>query len=211
MKKKQETSNSQKKPRKAKKPDIREKIESQGIQSLSNTELIALLLRVGTPKVPVMKLAEEVVPFFDKEKEGKDLTDKLVRIPGMGKSKSAVIMAAMELGRRKFGSMGVVIEGAADIYPIVSHFSVKKQEYFICISLNGAHEVLAVRVVSIGTLNKTMAHPREVYADAVAERAAAVIICHNHPSGKLIPSVSDINITRRIKDAGDILGVPLLD
>jgi DNA repair protein RadC len=193
------------------KPALREKMQEKGIRALSDMELIAVLLRVGIADIPVLKLAQEVLKVLEKVTDGNDLIDKLVHIPGMGRSKTAAVTAALELGRRKFGPRGTVIHSPADIYPLVSHFSAKKQEYFLCVSLNGAHEVIEVRVVTIGILNRTVVHPREVFADALSDRAAAVIVCHNHPSGQREPSVNDIDITRRIKEAGDILGIPLLD
>jgi DNA repair protein RadC len=97
------------------------------------------------------------------------------------------------------------------VYPLVRHYSDRKQEHFICLSLNGAHEVLAIRVVSIGILNKTIVHPREVFGDPISDRAAAIVVCHNHPSGQLEPSEEDIAITRRLSEAGELLGINLLD
>jgi DNA repair protein RadC len=93
------------------------------------------------------------------------------------------VLAVFELGRRFYGSQSVRIGAAGDVYPLVRHYASLKQEQFLCLSLNGAHEVLAIRVVTIGLLNRTMVHPREVFADPLADRAAAIIICHNHPSG----------------------------
>lgn len=87
----------------------------------------------------------------------------------------------------------------------------RKQEQFICVSLNGAHEILAIRVVSVGTLTHTLVHPREVFADSLADRAAAVILAHNHPSGALAPSAEDLNLTKRLCEAGRLLGIEVLD
>ena len=87
----------------------------------------------------------------------------------------------------------------------------RKQEHFLCISLNGAYEVIAVRTVSVGLVNKTQVHPREVYADPLTDRATAIIVAHNHPTGSLTPSKDDIIITRQLKSAGETLGIRLLD
>jgi DNA repair protein RadC len=87
----------------------------------------------------------------------------------------------------------------------------RKQEHFLCISLNGAYEVIAVRTVSVGLVNKTQVHPREVFADPLTDRATAIIVAHNHPTGNLTPSKEDIAITRQLKSAGEILGIKLLD
>ena len=87
----------------------------------------------------------------------------------------------------------------------------RKQEHFLCISINGANEVMNVRVVTIGLVNKSNVHPREVFADVIADRASAVIIAHNHPSGELAPSKEDIQVTKRIKEAALLLGINFLD
>jgi DNA repair protein RadC len=94
---------------------------------------------------------------------------------------------------------------------LIQHYADRKQEHFLCVSLNGSNEVMAVRVISVGLVNKTHVHPREVFADSITERASAVIVAHNHPSGKVEPSKEDIEITRQLKSAGEILGIKLLD
>ncbi len=99
----------------------------------------------------------------------------------------------------------------SDILPVVRHYADRKQEHFLCLSLNGAHEVQSVRVVSIGLVNRTIVHPREVFADPLTDRAAAVVVAHNHPSGRVDPSMEDRDVTRRLKQAGDTLGIRLLD
>ena len=98
-----------------------------------------------------------------------------------------------------------------DVLPLVGDIARKQQEHFVCISLNGANEVIEKRVVTIGLLNESPVHPREVFADVIADRAAAVIFVHNHPSGELQPSESDLNIHRQLTEAGKILGIQVLD
>jgi DNA repair protein RadC len=117
----------------------------------------------------------------------------------------------LELGRRLFGVREIKVSSPGDVWPLVSHWSDRKQERFICCSLNGAHELIAMRVVSIGLVNRTVVHPREVYADPITDRACAVIVAHNHPSGRLDPSPEDREITKRLKEAADTLGIALLD
>ena len=95
--------------------------------------------------------------------------------------------------------------------PAIRHYADRKQEHFLSVSLNGAHEIIAVRVVSIGLVNRTIVHPREVFADPLTDRAAAVVVAHNHPSGQVQPSMEDRDVTRRLKSAGDTLGMKLLD
>ena len=106
---------------------------------------------------------------------------------------------------------GVKIKVPIDVLPLIQHYGDRKQEHFISISVNGANEVMTVRVVTIGLVNKSQVHPREVFADVIVERASAIIIAHNHPSGDLTPSKEDISITQRIKKAATILGINLLD
>ncbi|ULQ60655.1 DNA repair protein RadC [Brucepastera parasyntrophica] len=192
------------------KPDIRERIKKRGVEFLTDKELIALILRTGTANFPVMELSANVIKALDTG-SSEIITERLNGIEGMGDSKTSTILAALELGRRYFGTQRRKIHMATDVYPLVRHFEDRKQEHFICMSLNGAHEVLAIRVVSIGILNKTIVHPREVYADPIADRAAAIIICHNHPSGQIHPSDEDKNITKMLKAAGELIGITLLD
>ena len=103
------------------------------------------------------------------------------------------------------------ISTPADILPLVSFLSGKKQEHFICITLNGANEVIETRTITMGLLNHSLVHPREVFADAITDRAASIICVHNHPSGTLDPSSQDIAITRQLADAGTLVGIRLLD
>ena len=99
----------------------------------------------------------------------------------------------------------------ADLLPHVRHYADRKQEHFLCASINGANEILNIRVISIGLIDRSPVHPREVFADALSDRASAVIVAHNHPSGGLEPSPSDIQVTEQLKAAGVVVGITLLD
>jgi DNA repair protein RadC len=105
----------------------------------------------------------------------------------------------------------IKISSPGDILPPLRRYRKLKQEAFVCISLDGAHQVTKVRVISLGLINRTVVHPREVYVGAIEDRAAAIILCHNHPSGNLEPSNEDHEITQRLKKAGEIIGIPVLD
>ena len=105
----------------------------------------------------------------------------------------------------------VTITCPQDISPVVKRYRKLQQEVFIVVSLDGAHNVTNVRMVSLGLLNRTVVHPREVFVGAIEDRAAAIIICHNHPSGNLNPSQEDFDLTLRLKKAGEIIGIPVLD
>jgi DNA repair protein RadC len=117
----------------------------------------------------------------------------------------------LEFGRRRYGAFSMRIKKPVDIFTLVRHYADRKQERFISLSLNGAHEVLAVRVVTIGLVNKTIVHPREVFADLIQDRAAAFCVAHNHPSGQLASSPEDDDITDRLQDAAKILGLHFVD
>jgi len=192
------------------KPDIRERLLAYGAERLSDTDLLAVLLHTGIANKPVTKLAEEIVLHIDTRKT-ETIEAALKNIHGIGNAKLSTILAAFELGRRYYGVGGEKIRHPSDIIPFLRHYSVRKQEQFICASLNGAHEILAIRVVSVGTLTHTLVHPREVFADPLADRAATVIIAHNHPSGSLEPSTEDMALTRRLCQAGSLLGIEVLD
>ena len=115
------------------------------------------------------------------------------------------------MARRRLFRDSIQIQKAEDVLPLVSYIADKKQEYFICITLNGANEVIGNRVVTVGLLNTNQVHPREVFVDAISDRAASVVFAHNHPSGQLKASPDDITTTNQLVDAGKILGISVLD
>ncbi|MBW1940912.1 MAG: hypothetical protein JRI28_06000 [Deltaproteobacteria bacterium] len=137
--------------------------------------------------------------------------DDLGRFDGIGMAKATFILAAIELMRRRIKPKGIRIETPSDLVPHISHYAARKQEHFICASVNGANEIINIRVVTIGLIDRTHAHPREVFADPLIDRASAVIVAHNHPAGPLQPSEPDIETTKRLKQAGEITGIGLLD
>ena len=137
--------------------------------------------------------------------------EDLEHLEGMGPVKAMTVIAALEFSRRRIKPGGLKITTPADVLPIIRHFADRKQEHFLCITINGANEVLNVRVVSIGLLDRTPVHPPEVFADAITARASRIILAHNHPEGVVEPSEADTDVTRRIKQAGEIVGIHLLD
>jgi len=188
----------------------REKLLKQGAAFLSDQELLAIILGRGTQKHDVLTLAQMIMEIVDAK--GLDFTaGDLTSIEGIGTARATSIAAAFEFVRRRIKPEGLKIKFPADILPLIRHYADRKQEHFLAISINGANEVLSVRVVTIGLANKTHVHPREVFADAISERAAALIVAHNHPHGSLQPSPEDIKITRQLQEAARILGMSLLD
>lgn len=188
----------------------REKLLRKGASALRDQELLAVLLGKGTASMDVMTLAGKLAQLID-EKGLQVKADDLTQFDGVGDAKATLILAAIEFARRRIKPEGSKIETPADLLPHVRHYADRKQEHFLCASINGANEILNIRVVSIGLIDRSPVHPREVFADALADRAAAIIVAHNHPSGGVEPSQSDINITAQLKAAGGILGIELLD
>jgi DNA repair protein RadC len=188
----------------------RERLISRGPEALSDAELLAILLNSGIKGKGVAELAGELLSMLDLNKEIPTV-DKLASLTGMGKAKACAVAAMLEFGRRRWGAAGAAIRQPDEIYTLIRHNADRKQERFISLSLNGAHEVLAVRVVTIGLVNKTIVHPREVFADIIQDRAFAFIVAHNHPSGRLLPSGEDDEITERLAKAAKILGLHFLD
>lgn len=188
----------------------REKLLRTGAAGLSDQELLAVLLGKGTPGMDVMTLAGKLSRLIDEK--GLNVTaEDLVRLEGVGDAKATLILAAIEFARRRIKPEGARIETPADLLPHVRHYADRKQEHFLCATINGANEILNIRVVSIGLIDRSPVHPHEVFADAVADRASGIVVAHNHPAGGLDPSPADVEITRQLKQAGEVLGIALLD
>jgi DNA repair protein RadC len=188
----------------------REKLEAKGPQALSDIELLAILLGSGTKDHDVLTVAGRILKALDGQNEKLSL-EELKKIEGVGPAKATLIAAALEFSRRRIRPEGVRISFPPDVLPLIRHFADRKQEHFICVSLNGANEVITCRVVSVGLVNQSQVHPREVFADPITDRASAIIVAHNHPSGSLEPSREDMEMTRQLRSAGEILGIRLLD
>jgi len=188
----------------------REKLLRKGAPALSDQELLAVLLGKGTRNMDVMTLASKLARLIDEK--GMDVkSEDLLHFEGVGHAKAALILSAFEFARRRIKPEGSKIVNPADLLPHIRHYADRKQEHFLCASINGANEILNIRVISIGLIDRATVHPREVFADALTDRASAVIVAHNHPSGSLEPSPSDIAITAQLKASGEIVGIELLD
>jgi len=188
----------------------REKLALKGAKSLKNDELMAVLLGSGVKGKDVRKLSREIISLLDNEFDNLSL-DKLLKIHGLGKAKASQILAAIELSRRYLIKNNKKINSAKDVFDELIEYTTKNQEHFILLTLDGAGHLINKRVVFKGTLNQSLVHPREVFADAIVDRSAAIIIAHNHPSGSLEPSIEDIEITKRLSKVADIIGIDLID
>ncbi len=191
----------------------REKAGRSGIESLNDTELLALLIGSGNRSASVYQLAESARLILEDHVSSPDEARKpLENLRGMGGAKSLMLSAAMELGRRHYTVRGArKISGPEDAYEVLKHYGDRSQEHFFVLCLNGAHQLTRSELVTMGLLNRSMVHPREVFAPAIEARSASIIIAHNHPSGNLEPSDEDRAVTRRIAEAGELLGIGLLD
>ena len=190
----------------------REKLAAKGPSALSDTELVEAIIGRGTIRRDVRMIARDI---SDKIRSGRGLPSyaDLRDIEGAGEPKAAQVMACFELGRRYYAEKNSArrIIKPEDVLPLVDEYRGHRQEHFVCISLNGAGELLGKRVITVGLLNHSLVHPREVFADPITDRAASIICVHNHPSGSLEPSSQDIAITQQLKEAGTTLGIQLLD
>lgn len=187
----------------------REKLQYGGVSPLSDIELMCILLGRGTRLRPVQDIAHDVLDCIARQKCA-DLK-ALSEIEGVGPAQATTIVSALELGRRLGSSVKRRVSEPKDIFDLLRHYGDREQEHFIVIMLNGAMEVIRVRVVTVGLVNKTLVHPREVFTDCIRNMGTAVILAHNHPSGNLEPSNDDIELTMRLRKAGDILGIEVLD
>jgi DNA repair protein RadC len=188
----------------------REKLKEKGTEALSDTELIAVILGSGNKNQDVMTLASKIAKVIS-ENQGRISLDDLSHVDGIGPAKASQILAGFELARRHITKTSTKISEAKDVLPFLNDIVNKQQEYFVCISLNGANEVIEKRIVTVGLLDRSQVHPREVFADVITDRAASVIFAHNHPSGELKPSNNDLKIHGQLTEAAKILGIRVLD
>lgn len=188
----------------------RERIAAAGPGVLKNHELVAAIIGKGIPGHDVNAIAADITALLDEKGTGVTY-DELVGIQGIGGSRASQMVASFELARRYLTQSAMTISRPEDIIPMTLDLLQKHQEYFIAFTLNGAGEVLHRHTITKGTLTHSPVHPREVFAPALTDRAASVIFVHNHPSGNTEPSEADITITRTLAEAGEILGIRVLD
>jgi len=189
----------------------RERLLKYGLSSLKNYELIAIVLGSGVKGKDIIKLSREIERFFDTDFETIDL-NSLQNIHGLGVAKASQILSAIELSRRYLiKEPHKKISCANDVFEELKPYKNKQQEHFLALYLDGANNLYETRVITIGTLNQSLVHPREVFSQAIEKRCASIIVAHNHPSGILEASREDIEVTQRLKESGQILGIELLD
>ena len=194
----------------------RERLLTGGAQVLTNQELLALIINSGTRRASSIDLAERLLSRWQSLRSLADASvEEIMQVSGIGTAKAASLLAALELGRRLMAQQGEVrpaIRGAADVANLIMpRLRDLAWEEFLAILLNTKHKVIEVKTVSVGHLNGTLVHPRELFRESVRRSAAAIILAHNHPSGDPEPSSDDLALTHRLQNAGQLLGIPVLD
>jgi len=194
----------------------RERLQKFGPEALSAQELLSLVIGRGIPKKSVMSIAQELLAKFGNIKAISQATiEELSQIKGIGLAKAAQIKACFELGKREDLEPELknfdIKEPEAVVKAIRASIKDKAKEHFKLILLNPRNKIIGISTISIGTLNASLVHPREVFKDAITHSAASVILAHNHPSGDPEPSEDDIKITKKLVDSGKILGIEVLD
>lgn len=188
----------------------REKLQRKGPAALSDFELLEVMIGSGTAHADVGTVARSVQRVLRRGAESLSL-ESLLAVHGVNSAQAGKMLASFELARRHLVRDVEPLRTLADFVARLDDIRSKQQEYLVVMSLDGGHRLIAQRTVTIGTLDTVLSHPREVFADPIVDRAAAVVVAHNHPSGLAIPSEKDRNLTHQLAAAGQMLGVPLRD
>lgn len=194
----------------------RERFLSAGAAHLSNAELLAILLGTGTRQQSAVHLAQSILSYSNGLKDLNEITpEELMNIPGVGKSKAAIILAGIEIGKRissfkkeKSEALLSPEDGYQLLAAQMQHLS---QEHFVVLFLDTKNHVIGKKTIFIGSLNKAIVHPREVFKEAIKRSSASIVCAHNHPSGDATPSAQDIQLTHRLEEVGELVGIQLVD
>lgn len=194
----------------------RERMVQSGAASLSNQELLAIILRTGTRSESVLQLSNRVLTTFEGFRLLKEASlEEITEINGIGLAKAVQIMAAVEIGRRisnlAFDDRYSIRSPEDGANYVMNDMRFLSQEHFVCLYLNTKNQVLHKQTIFIGSLNASIVHPREVFKEAFRRSAASIICIHNHPSGDPTPSREDIEVTKRLVECGKIIGIDVLD
>ncbi|HCC06177.1 TPA: hypothetical protein DEP94_02380 [Candidatus Nomurabacteria bacterium] len=189
----------------------REKLQKYGVNKLKDHELLALLLGSGIKDTNVLELSKKILKNIEKDGIDKITLEKLLVIKGLGKAKSSQIIALLELGKRLHTDRNPEVLSAQDVWNLCADFRESKKEHFAAFFLDTQSRLIERQIISIGTLNTSLVHPREVFEPAIKLSAASIIIAHNHPSGSLEPSKEDKKVTERLKQSGELLGIEVVD
>lgn len=189
----------------------REKLAKYGSEKLKDHELLAILLGSGIKGLNVLELSQKILVIIKKIGIKKITLVDLLKVKGLGKAKASQVFAMLELGKRLNTENKPEILSASDVWNFCADIRAMQREYFVAFYLDTQNCLIEKQTISIGTLNASLVHPREVFEPALSFHAASVIVAHNHPSGKLDPSQEDREVTKRLVEAGNLLGVELAD
>ena len=192
----------------------REKLISKGVENLKDEELLAILLRTGREGKNVLDLAKQILNKYSKKRFLNMRYEDLIKVKGINEAKACTILASMELVKRALKVRDESlpqIKSVEDVLAQSVYMRDKTREHLMAIYLNARNEMVYKKPMFIGTLNANLVHPREIFQEALKQNAASVILVHNHPSGDNEPSEDDIEITKRIREAGKIMEIEVLD
>ena len=189
----------------------REKLEKYGPEKIRDHELLAILFGSGIKGLNVLELSKRILKKVQKVGIEKIRFEDLVEERGLGKAKALQVIALLELGKRLTTKERPEILSPEDVWKLCTDFRESKKEHFVAFYLDTQGKVIERQIVSIGTLDASLVHPREVFEPAVSLHAASVIVAHNHPSGSIEPSSEDVEITKRLMHAGKILDISVID
>ena len=192
----------------------REKLIAKGAENVKDSELLAILLRTGKAGKNVIEIASQILSKYSKKRLLQMTYEDLVKIGGIDSAKAATLLAAFELSKRAMEVNDTnlpVISDAKDAAAQLSDMRDLKKEHFIALYLNARNQMIHKETISIGTLNANVVHPREVFEPALKHSAANLMVAHNHPSGDPKPSSADLEITKRLAEAGKIMGIEVVD
>ncbi len=193
----------------------RERLKEVGVENLTDQELLAIILSTGTKNKNVLDLALDILKKYSLI-DLKDISiENLKKIKGIGEVKAIGLVASIELGKRivlKPIINNKKLTGSKEIYEEMKYlFYDKKQEYFYALYFNNNNELITKKLLFIGTLNRSITHPREVFKEAYLVSASYIVILHNHPSGNITPSKEDITFTNSLITTGKLQGIPIID
>lgn len=193
----------------------RERLIEYGVEKLNNEELLSILLTSGTSNQSIKELSLSLLKEVDGINGLSNITyEKLISIKGIGQAKACMLLAALELGKR-VSTKQIQNQKITEAKLVFEHYKEKlknsKQEHFYCLYLDNQKRMIKEKLLFIGTLNQSIVHPREVFKEACMISASSIICIHNHPSGDIFPSKADLLLTKRLKEVGDTLGIPLND
>lgn len=188
----------------------REKLVRKGVPALSDFELLEVMVGSGTVHADVSQVARQLLRAF---RRGTDTLsyESLTNLRGVNTALASKILAGLELARRHLVRDVQPLRTLPDLVARLDSIRSKQQEHFVALSLDGGQRLIAQRTITIGTLDTVLAHPREVFSDPIVDRAASLVVAHNHPSGEAKPSNHDISLTQQLTAAGQLLGIPLRD